>query len=56
MRYQPLDAEVKNDYLNPNWKSKDMKRVVKYYSSLRFFEHIPFKDWRGIDMTEDLFQ
>lgn len=45
MRYQPTGARRKNDYLAPGWTEYDIRRIVKYYSRLRWYEHIPFDDF-----------
>lgn len=45
MRFQPLDALDKNDYVAENWTEKELRKMVKYYSRLRWFEHIPYQDF-----------
>lgn len=45
MRYQPLDCAVKNSYVAKGWTEHELKRVTRYYSRLRFLEHIPFEDY-----------
>lgn len=47
MRFQPLDTIVKNSYVADGWTDKNLRRVMRYYSRLRYFEHIPFKDYQG---------
>jgi hypothetical protein len=44
-RYQPLDAVKKNNYVADGWTEKDLRKMVKYYSMLRWFEHIPYDDF-----------
>ena len=61
MRYQPLDAEHKNDYILPGsgWTEYEMRRIMKYYSRLRWYEHIPFEEFRWLDgkmLQAQLFQ
>lgn len=46
MRYQPLDAAQKNSYLAPGWTDDEMARMVRYYNTLRYSEHIPYEDYR----------
>lgn len=46
MRYQPLDTTKKNSYVAPNWTSDELKRMMRYYSRLNYFEHIPYKDYQ----------
>jgi hypothetical protein len=50
MRFQPLDALTKNQYLAPGWTEKQIGRVVRYYSRLRWLEHIPFEDYGRAEM------
>ncbi|MFH1485655.1 MAG: hypothetical protein ABIH46_06265 [Chloroflexota bacterium] len=45
MRFQPLDAKVKNGYAGPGWTELELRRVTRYYSRLRFLEHIPFEEY-----------
>lgn len=45
MRYQPLDALAKNQYLAPAWTGKQMAKTVRYYFRLRYLEHVPFEDF-----------
>jgi len=44
-RYQPLDTVKKNSYAASGWSDELLRRVVQYYSRLRWYEHIPFKDF-----------
>lgn len=46
MRYQPLDALQKDQYIGPAWTDGEIRRYVRYWSRLRFFRHIPFEDWQ----------
>jgi hypothetical protein len=55
MRYQPLDAEWKNGYVAPGWTEDELKKVMRYYSRLRYLEHIPFEDYQyGADYSDQL--
>lgn len=45
MRYQPLDALTKNDYVGDSWTECELRRMVRYYSRLRWFEHIPYEEF-----------
>lgn len=45
MRYQPLDAEVKNGYVAEGWTERELRRVTRYYNRLRWLEHIPFDEY-----------
>jgi len=46
MRYQPLDSLVKNEYIAPGWTDQQLKNMMRYYSRLRYIEHIPYSDYR----------
>jgi len=45
MRYQPLDAMQRDQFLGSNWTEHELTRIKKYYSSLRYYGHIPFKSF-----------
>lgn len=45
MRYHPLDAREMRSYVAPGWTEFMLRKTMKYYANLRFFEHIPFKDF-----------
>lgn len=45
MRYQPLDALKRNQFLGDNWTEYELTRVKKYFSSLRYYGHIPFESF-----------
>jgi len=45
MRYQPLDAQRKNEYVGENWTERELKNYMRYWSRLRWLEHIPFEDY-----------
>jgi len=45
MRYQPLDALVKNSYVAPYWTEKELKDVIRYFSRLAFVNGIPFENY-----------
>lgn len=40
MRYQPLGAKQRNEYVDDNWTERELKHMMRYYSRLRFFERI----------------
>ena len=51
MRYQPLDTEERDAYVGPRWTNGLLRDVVRYYSKLRWLEHIPFEEYhRSGDM------
>jgi len=45
MRYQPLDAQKKNEYVSPNWTDDELRRYVKYWSNLRWLSSVPFSEY-----------
>ncbi len=51
MRYQPLDATEKDAYVDPNWTDSELRRMMRYYSRLRWLEHIPYDDYNPADET-----
>ncbi len=46
MRYQPLDASRRNEYVAPAWTSRELKRFSKYWSRLWWYKHIPFDEFQ----------
>lgn len=46
MRYQPLDAVRRNAYVGEHWTDRELKRYARYWSRLRWLEHIPFEEYR----------
>ena len=45
MRYQPLNTETKNSYIHPMWSEEELRKMMKYYSRLRWLEHIPYDEY-----------
>jgi hypothetical protein len=45
MRFQPLDAIRKNAYVSPNWDEAELRKMMRYYSILRWVEHIPYAEY-----------
>lgn len=45
MRYQPLNAKAKNEYISPAWTEKELKKMCRYYSRLNWLGHIPYDDF-----------
>ncbi len=48
--YGDFSALGKNQYLAPGWTEKRMKDIVRYYSRLRWLEHVPFEDYGLVKM------
>jgi len=47
MRYQPLDAEKRNEYVAPGWTDRELKRYMRYWSNLRHLSAVPFAEYGG---------
>lgn len=45
MRYQPIDATKKNDYVGDNWTEEELLKISKYWSRLQYYEHIPYENF-----------
>lgn len=45
MRYQPLDALKRNNYVAPAWTDRELKRFVRYWSNLNRLGAIPFDEF-----------
>jgi len=46
MRYQPLHATMKNQYIAPGWTGSELLRMTRYYSRLIHLGHIPYDEYR----------
>jgi hypothetical protein len=47
MRYQPLDVTEKDSFVPPGWSSVLLHDVMRYYSRLRWLEHVSFDKYRA---------
>lgn len=47
MRYQPLDAKKKNEYVDPAWDEAELKKMMRYYSRLTWTRHIPYREFQN---------
>jgi len=47
MRYQPLNAKKKNDYVHPNWTERELANTMRYYSRLNWLGYIPFEEYKA---------
>lgn len=45
MRYQPLDALVKDEYVGPNWTDRELRRFMRYWFRQQYFSPIPFEEF-----------
>lgn len=45
MRYQPLNALRRNEYVAPDWTDRELKRFVRYWSNLNRLGAIPFGEF-----------
>lgn len=50
MRYQPLGALEKNRHASPEWTASELARMQRYYSRLRWLEHIPYEQYKPDDL------
>jgi len=46
MRYQPLNCQKKNSFVEKGWMKKQLEDTERYYARLRYLEHIPFEEYR----------
>jgi len=46
MRYQPLDARMRNEYVAPNWTERKLRHYMRYWSRLCWLDHIPFEEYK----------
>lgn len=57
MRYQPLDATGKNSFVAPGWSETELRRMTRYFSRLRWLEHIPYEEFSAeTELPGPLFQ
>jgi len=47
MRYQPLGAKTKNEYVAPGWSARELARFTRYWSRLTWLGYFPFSEYRG---------
>jgi hypothetical protein len=45
MRYQPLDATRKNDYVARGWTHEELQRMMRYYSRQAWLSHVPYEEY-----------
>ena len=45
MRFQPLDAKRKNEYVGENWTHRELQRYMRYWSNLRVTRGTPFEEF-----------
>jgi len=46
MRYQPLNATQRNEYVAPGWTDRQLKQFTRYWSRQRWFAAIPFEEYQ----------
>ena len=54
MRYQPLHAKRKNEYISPNWTYKELADYMRYYARLNMLGFMPFDEYRGSQKATDI--
>lgn len=47
MRYQPLNAAKRNEFVASGWCELELKRFMRYWSNLTYLGGIPFKEFQG---------
>lgn len=45
MRYNPLDAMVRDSYVAPNWTGKELTRFMRYWANLQYTAGVPFEEF-----------
>lgn len=45
MRYQPLDAKERNGHVAPGWTDYELRKMSRYWSSLRYTSKIPYDEF-----------
>jgi len=45
MRFQPLDAQRKHEYIAPGWTDYELKKMMRYYSRLIYTSPIPYDEF-----------
>jgi hypothetical protein len=46
MRYQPLDARRRNEYVDPNWTERELRDFMRYWARQNWLRNIPFAEYR----------
>lgn len=47
MRYQPIDAKKRNEYVGEHWTEKELAKYMRYWSRLNWFNGIKFEDYNN---------
>jgi len=45
MRYNPLNALVRDAYVAPAWSDRLLTETMRYWANLRFTQGVPFSEW-----------
>lgn len=46
MRYQPLLAKRKNEYVGENWTERELRDYMRYWARQKWLRPVPFSDYR----------
>jgi hypothetical protein len=46
MRYQPLNAIRRNEYISPKWSDRQLKDYMRYWSRQVWLKNVPFEDYK----------
>lgn len=52
MRYQPLDAVRRNEYVAPGWTQNGLADICRYYSMTRFLGPVSFEEYKNRKPTQ----
>lgn len=45
MRFQPLNAKAKDEYVAPGWTKDELIRMMTYYSNQMYFRAVPYEEF-----------
>lgn len=54
MRFQPVNTKAKNSYIHPDWTDKELNKFMRYWSRLRYLEHIPFAEFDNTNRGKNI--
>jgi len=55
MRYQPLDAKQKNEFVADGWTGKELRRMTRYFWKYRFLSKTPYEEYDPPSTARTLF-
>jgi hypothetical protein len=45
MRYQPINAKYRNEYVGAHWTHRELDRYMSYWQNLRYTGSVPFEEY-----------